>query len=244
MENWNAPLRVIGLYPMSEEMRLAQGARRVETAHVIEHRLAAARFQREAQRAVLGVGLQLQQRHFLGRCALERFDQAGPRHRQALHDRFGGFHLGVQALLRIARGFALGAEHAGGLRAAAAPVACRGIACRTADAERDAEDECAEPAAGAAPPDSRARAGAVSCGEALQPPTRGVVRHRRRGIEEHEIGQVAADAVALTLENREPFAARVLHRLPACRGVQRDAHAIGVRAHDPGAARRHRAARD
>ena len=53
----------------------------------------------------------------------------------------------------------------------------------------------------------------------------------------------AADAVALTLENREPFAARVLHRLPACRSVQGDAHAIGVRAHDPGAARRHRAAR-
>src|SRR6267143_1538854 len=62
-----------------------------------------------------------------------------------------------------------------------------------------------------------------------------IVRGRGRAGDEHEIGDLAVDPVPLAVEERAPCALAVLHRAPAAVGVQRDARAIGLRKHQPGA---------
>src|SRR4030088_1532520 len=69
-----------------------------------------------------------------------------------------------------------------------------------------------------------------------------IVRWRGRAGDEHQLGQLAIDAMPLALEERAPCALAVLHRAPATVGVQRDARAIGLREYQPGARVRNRPA--
>src|SRR5882762_4737430 len=66
-----------------------------------------------------------------------------------------------------------------------------------------------------------------------------IVRGRGCAGDEHQIGDLAVDPavhpISLAVEERAPYALAVLHRAPATVGVQRDARAIGLREHQPGA---------
>src|SRR5205807_8936148 len=62
-----------------------------------------------------------------------------------------------------------------------------------------------------------------------------VVRWRGGAGDEHQLGELAIDAMPLAVEERAPRSFAVLHRAPATFGVQRDARAIGLREHQPGA---------
>src|SRR6266404_9949059 len=62
-----------------------------------------------------------------------------------------------------------------------------------------------------------------------------IVRWRGRAGDEHQVGGLAVDTVPLAVEERAPCALAVLHRAPATVGVQRDARAIGLGEHQPGA---------
>src|SRR5439155_10564688 len=62
-----------------------------------------------------------------------------------------------------------------------------------------------------------------------------VVRWRGRAGDEHQTWGLAVDSMPLAVEQRAPCALAVLHRAPATVGVQRDARAIGLGEHQPGA---------
>src|SRR2546427_11376155 len=62
-----------------------------------------------------------------------------------------------------------------------------------------------------------------------------IVRGRGCAGDEYQIGDLAVDPVPLAVEERAPCALAVLHRAPATVGVQRDARAIGLGEHQPGA---------
>src|SRR5207302_5287864 len=62
-----------------------------------------------------------------------------------------------------------------------------------------------------------------------------VVRWRGSAGDEHQLGELAIDAMPLAVEERAPRSFAVLHRAPATFGVQRDARAIGLGEHQPGA---------
>src|SRR5439155_17859566 len=66
-----------------------------------------------------------------------------------------------------------------------------------------------------------------------------IVRWSSGSGKEHQIGGLAVDAavhpISLAVEQHAPGALAVLHRAPATVGVQRDARAIWLGEHQPGA---------
>src|SRR6185503_8560314 len=101
-------------------------------------------------------------------------------------------------------------------RAAPARAGCRDTA-RTAPRRARRPGRAAArraPSAGGAARCSRARRGAVSCGEALHFPARRFHGHAGFGMKKHAIGYFTADAMALALEQLGPFPASVMDRLP------------------------------
>src|SRR5712691_7451195 len=67
-----------------------------------------------------------------------------------------------------------------------------------------------------------------------------VVRWRGGPGDEDQVGDLAVYAMPLPVQERAPGAFAVLHRAPATVSVQRDAGAIGLREHQPGACGRNR----
>src|SRR6266850_7835593 len=62
-----------------------------------------------------------------------------------------------------------------------------------------------------------------------------IVRWRGGAGDEDQVGDLAVYAMPLPVQERAPGALAVLHRAPAPFGVQRDARAVGLREHQPGA---------
>src|SRR6266850_4700641 len=62
-----------------------------------------------------------------------------------------------------------------------------------------------------------------------------IVRWRGGAGDEDQVGDLAVYAMPLPVQERAPCALAVLHRAPAPFSVQRDARAIGLREHQPGA---------